>query len=85
MGVILPQPRHPAESAPPANVALHLVRRFSISSGMAELVIRRGLEEPDTSSAFVPHKPLRPDNSAALYQRREYSTANQVVACEAAR
>ncbi|MET1755373.1 excinuclease ABC subunit UvrB [Novosphingobium sp. RD2P27] len=30
---------------------------------MAELVIRRGLEEPDTSGNFVPHKPQRPDKS----------------------
>lgn len=30
---------------------------------MAELVIRRGLEEPDTSGNFTPHKPLRPDKS----------------------
>ena len=30
---------------------------------MAELVIRRGLEEPDTSEKFVPHKPVRPDKS----------------------
>ncbi|WP_095012745.1 excinuclease ABC subunit UvrB [Tsuneonella mangrovi] len=30
---------------------------------MAELVIRRGLEEPDTSSAFTPHKPARPEKS----------------------
>ena len=28
---------------------------------MPELVIRRGLAEPDTSAAFVPHKPQRPD------------------------
>lgn len=28
---------------------------------MAELVIRRGLEEPDTSGTFTPHKPVRPD------------------------
>ena len=28
---------------------------------MAELVIRRGLEEPDTSGTFKPHKPERPD------------------------
>ena len=28
---------------------------------MAELVIRRGLEEPDTSGTFKPHKPDRPD------------------------
>ncbi len=27
---------------------------------MAELVIRRGLEEPDTSDRFKPHKPARP-------------------------
>jgi excinuclease ABC subunit B len=30
---------------------------------MAELVIRRGLEEPDTSENFVPHKPVRPEKS----------------------
>ncbi|WP_369027072.1 excinuclease ABC subunit UvrB [Qipengyuania sp. RANM35] len=30
---------------------------------MAELVIRRGLEEPDTTGEFVPHKPVRPDKS----------------------
>ncbi|HLV07025.1 MAG TPA: excinuclease ABC subunit UvrB [Croceibacterium sp.] len=30
---------------------------------MAELVIRRGLEEPDTSAAFTPHKPQRPEKS----------------------
>ena len=30
---------------------------------MAELIIRRGLEEPDTSGTFVPHKPTRPDKS----------------------
>ncbi|MFN3470072.1 MAG: excinuclease ABC subunit UvrB [Novosphingobium sp.] len=28
---------------------------------MAELIIRRGLEEPDTSGAFVPHRPPRPE------------------------
>ena len=28
---------------------------------MSQLVIRRGLEEPDTSASFVPHKPARPD------------------------
>ena len=27
---------------------------------MSQLVIRRGLEEPDTSAAFVPHRPARP-------------------------
>ncbi len=32
-------------------------------SSMAELVIRRGLEEPDTSASFVPHKPLRPEKA----------------------
>jgi len=30
---------------------------------MAELVIRRGLEEPDTSDNFVPHKPQRPEKT----------------------
>lgn len=30
---------------------------------MAELIIRRGLAEPDTSSGFVPHKPARPEKS----------------------
>ncbi|MBX7527385.1 excinuclease ABC subunit UvrB [Qipengyuania vesicularis] len=30
---------------------------------MAELVIRRGLEEPDTTGEFVPHKPERPEKS----------------------
>jgi excinuclease ABC subunit B len=30
---------------------------------MAELVIRRGLEEPDTSTSFTPHKPARPEKS----------------------
>ena len=30
---------------------------------MAELVIRRGLEEPDTSGNFTPHKPARPEKS----------------------
>lgn len=30
---------------------------------MPELVIRRGLEEPDTSGSFVPHKPQRPEKS----------------------
>ncbi|WP_043603080.1 excinuclease ABC subunit UvrB [Novosphingobium sp. Rr 2-17] len=27
---------------------------------MAEIIIRRGLEEPDTTGGFVPHKPQRP-------------------------
>jgi excinuclease ABC subunit B len=30
---------------------------------MAELIIRRGLEEPDTSSSFTPHRPARPDKA----------------------
>ncbi|WP_115367442.1 excinuclease ABC subunit UvrB [Alteripontixanthobacter maritimus] len=30
---------------------------------MAELVIRRGLEEPDTTGEFKPHKPVRPNKS----------------------
>jgi len=33
------------------------------SIAMAELVIRRGLSEPDTTGAFTPHKPARPDKS----------------------
>ncbi len=32
---------------------------------MSELVIRRGLAEPDTSGAFVPHKPVRPEKAEA--------------------
>ena len=32
---------------------------------MAELIIRRGLEEPDTSGNFVPHKPARPEKTEA--------------------
>ena len=45
---------------------------------MAELVIRRGLEEPDTSGTFVPHKPQRPDKVEGGKQFRivsEYSPA----------
>jgi excinuclease ABC subunit B len=30
---------------------------------MAELVIRRGLDEPETGADFVPHRPQRPDKS----------------------
>jgi excinuclease ABC subunit B len=30
---------------------------------MAELVIRRGLEEPETDGTFVPHKPQRPEKA----------------------
>jgi len=30
---------------------------------MSELVIRRGLEEPDTSGTFTPHKPARPEKA----------------------
>ena len=36
---------------------------FPICARMAELVIRRGLEEPDTTGEFVPHKPNRPEKS----------------------
>ncbi len=32
---------------------------------MAELIIRRGLDEPDTAGAFTPHKPLRPEKAEA--------------------
>ncbi len=30
---------------------------------MAELIIRRGLDEPDTDGDFVPHKPARPEKT----------------------
>ena len=30
---------------------------------MSQLIIRRGLEEPDTSGNFVPHKPARPEKA----------------------
>ncbi|MEO1043922.1 MAG: excinuclease ABC subunit UvrB [Pseudomonadota bacterium] len=30
---------------------------------MSELIIRRGLDEPNTSGEFVPHKPARPDKA----------------------
>ncbi|AOL95391.1 excinuclease ABC subunit UvrB [Porphyrobacter sp. LM 6] len=30
---------------------------------MAELVIRRGLDEPETGADFIPHRPARPDKS----------------------
>jgi len=36
---------------------------FPICARMSELVIRRGLEEPDTTGEFVPHKPARPEKS----------------------
>ncbi len=36
---------------------------FPICAHMSELVIRRGLEEPDTTGEFVPHKPARPEKS----------------------
>ena len=51
---------------------------FSITVGMSELVIRRGLSEPDTSAAFVPHKPARPEKSDAgipLRIQSEYQPA----------
>ena len=50
-----------------ANGAVNIARtRFVLHiAGMAELVIRRGLEEPDTSGNFVPHKPARPDKIEA--------------------
>jgi excinuclease ABC subunit B len=37
--------------------------RLRISRCMAELVIRRGLEEPQTDGTFVPHKPQRPEKA----------------------
>jgi excinuclease ABC subunit B len=45
---------------------------------MAELVIRRGLEEPDTSGQFVPHKPARPEKAMggiALRIQSDYEPA----------
>ena len=39
-----------------------ILRIFNI---MTELVIRRGLDEPDTGKAFIPHKPARPDKAEA--------------------
>ena len=45
---------------------------------MAELIIRRGLEEPDTSGTFVPHKPARPekaDGGKAFRIQSEYQPA----------
>ncbi len=45
---------------------------------MAELIIRRGLSEPDTSGSFVPHKPQRPEKSdggRAFRIRSEYQPA----------
>jgi len=30
---------------------------------MSELVIRRGLDEPETNETFIPHRPARPDKS----------------------
>jgi len=32
-------------------------------SRVTELIIRRGLEEPDTTESFVPHKPARPEKA----------------------
>jgi len=34
-----------------------------ISPGMAELVIRRGLDEPETGADFIPHRPPRPEKA----------------------
>ena len=48
-----------------ANTLLPLrwVPGLRISAAMAELVIRRGLEEPETDGNFVPHKPVRPEKA----------------------
>ena len=40
--------------------ALALPLRRAHMKNMAELIIRRGLEEPDTVGAFTPHRPERP-------------------------
>jgi len=45
--------------------ALHHRALSPISWPMSELVIRRGLEEPDTSQNFVPHKAERPEKVQA--------------------
>ena len=45
---------------------------------MSQLVIRRGLEEPDTSGAFVPHRPARPakvEGGKAFRLQSEYQPA----------
>ena len=47
-------------------------------SHMSQLVIRRGLEEPDTSGAFVPHRPARPakvEGGKAFVLASEYQPA----------
>ena len=47
-------------------------------SRMSQLVIRRGLEEPDTSGNFVPHRPARPskvDGGKPFKLVSEYSPA----------
>jgi len=40
--------------------ALALPLRRAHMQKMAELIIRRGLEEPDTVGTFTPHRPERP-------------------------
>lgn len=42
---------------------LHKRGRHAHMGGMAELVIRRGLAEPETGEDFVPHRPARPEKS----------------------
>ena len=45
---------------------------------MPQLVIRRGLEEPDTSADFVPHRPARPakvEGGRAFVLASEYQPA----------
>ena len=42
---------------------MQLLPTLRISFRMAELVIRRGLEEPQTDGTFVPHKPQRPEKA----------------------
>jgi excinuclease ABC subunit B len=45
---------------------------------MAELIIRRGLEEPETDGSFVPHRPERPpkvDGGRPFVLQSEYSPA----------
>ena len=45
---------------------------------MSQLVIRRGLEEPDTTGDFVPHRPARPpkvEGGKAFVLASEYQPA----------
>ena len=49
--------------APNRSTAIAANGRHANMGDMAELVIRRGLDEPDTTGDFTPHKPARPEKS----------------------